>query len=139
MRSMHRVAVAALFVASIAVPAAAQQTTVTQTDIQRLQDNVYLADRDVTQLRSRDTTRASQLQTELDDLRAASPLDSVLAVVDLRDLADLDVGAVTTADVDRLAESVSPDDLADILFTSGTTGRSKGAMSAQKDKRWRRL
>jgi hypothetical protein len=69
MRSMHRVAVAALLAASLAVPAAAQQTSVTQSDIQRLQDNVYLADRDVTQLRSRDTTRASQLQTELDDLR----------------------------------------------------------------------
>jgi hypothetical protein len=37
--------------------------------VQRLQDNVYLADRDISQLRSRDTTRANQLVTELDDLR----------------------------------------------------------------------
>jgi hypothetical protein len=52
------------------LPAAAQQTTsVTQADVQRLQDNVYLADRDVSQLRSRDAARATQLQTELDDLR----------------------------------------------------------------------
>jgi hypothetical protein len=54
----------------LAVPAAAQQsTTVTQADIQRLQDNVYLADRDVSQSRSRDAARATQLQAELDDLR----------------------------------------------------------------------
>ena len=37
--------------------------------MQRLQDNVYLADRDISQLRSRDATRATQLGTELDDLR----------------------------------------------------------------------
>jgi hypothetical protein len=37
--------------------------------VQRLQDNVYLADRDISQLRSRDATRATQLGTELDDLR----------------------------------------------------------------------
>ena len=70
MRSMHRVAVAALLVASLAAPAAAQQNlNVTQADIQRLQDNVYLADRDVSQVRNRDASRATQLQTELDDLR----------------------------------------------------------------------
>lgn len=53
-----------------ASPAFAQQSsTVTQADVQRLQDNVYLADRDISQLRSRDATRANQLVTELDDLR----------------------------------------------------------------------
>ena len=66
MRSMHRVAVAALLVASLAAPAAAQQNlNVTQSDIQRLQDNVYLADRDLTQVRGRDATRATQLQNEI--------------------------------------------------------------------------
>ena len=30
------------------------------------------------------------------------------------------------------ADQVHPDDIADILFTSGTTGRSKGAMSSQR-------
>jgi acyl-CoA synthetase (AMP-forming)/AMP-acid ligase II len=71
-------------------------------------------------------------RTQLADLRAASDLASVLAVVDLKDLPGLDMGAVTTAEVDAMAESVSPDDVADILFTSGTTGRSKGAMSAHR-------
>ena len=59
-----------IIITGLALPAAAQQsTTVTQADIQRLQDNVYLADRDVSQARSRDAARATQLQTELDDLR----------------------------------------------------------------------
>jgi hypothetical protein len=53
-----------------ASPAFAQQNSgVTQADVQRLQDSVYLADRDISQLRSRDSTRANQLVTELDDLR----------------------------------------------------------------------
>ena len=68
MNAMHRVALAAALAAGLAVPAAAQQN-VTQSDIQRLQDNVYLAERDITQLRSRDAARSSQLQAELDELR----------------------------------------------------------------------
>jgi hypothetical protein len=46
-----------------------QYSSVSQADIQRLQDNVLQASTDVSQLRGRDTTRASQLQAELDDLR----------------------------------------------------------------------
>ena len=49
--------------------AAQQQPSVTQADIQRLQDNVYLADRDISQLRSRDARARRSSQTELDDLR----------------------------------------------------------------------
>jgi hypothetical protein len=68
MTGIHRVALAALVAIALAAPAAAQ-STVTQADIQRLQDNTYLAERDITQLRGRDSTRATQLTAELDDLR----------------------------------------------------------------------
>jgi hypothetical protein len=66
----QRAALAVLFATSLAASAAGQQNTnVTQADIDRLQDNVYQASTDVSQLRSRDATRANQLQSELDDLR----------------------------------------------------------------------
>ena len=67
MTRLYRVALAALLTAGLAAPVYAQ--SVTQADIQRLQDNTYLADRDITALRSRDAGRASQLQAELDDLK----------------------------------------------------------------------
>jgi len=70
MHRIHQAALTALLVAGLATAATAQQSsTVTQADIQRLQDNVYQAGTDVTQLRSRDTLRASDLQMELDELR----------------------------------------------------------------------
>jgi hypothetical protein len=50
-------------------PVAAQVNTVTNGDIQRLQDSIYDASRDVAQLRGRDAALASQLQGELDDAR----------------------------------------------------------------------
>lgn len=68
MACIHRVAAAALLVVGLSAPALAQ-SSVTQSDIQRLQDNVYLAERDLDQLRSRDATRATQLRSELDELR----------------------------------------------------------------------
>src|SRR4029077_7798741 len=52
----------------VARPAAAQ-STVTSADIQRLQDSIYDATRDVSQIRSRDAATASQLSAELDDAR----------------------------------------------------------------------
>jgi hypothetical protein len=68
MRFIPKAALAVVLACVAAVPAAAQ-TAVSELDIQRLQDNVYLAERDIAQLRARDSTRASQLQAELDELR----------------------------------------------------------------------
>jgi hypothetical protein len=54
-------------VASLSGAASAQG--VTSADIQRLQDSIFDASRDVTQLRARDGSLASQLQNDLDDAR----------------------------------------------------------------------
>ena len=68
MSLIYRSVLAALVAVALVAPAAAQQN-VTQSDIQRLQDSVFLADRDLAQMRGRDATRASQLTDELDELR----------------------------------------------------------------------
>ena len=68
MMRMHGLTIAAFVVAGMATTAAGQPA-VTQADIQRLQDNVYQAGTDISQLRTRDAARATQLQTELDELR----------------------------------------------------------------------
>jgi hypothetical protein len=68
MRLSGSVALALVLAAGSVRPAAAQ-STVTSADIQRLQDTIYDASRDVAQVRSRDASMASQLQSELDDAR----------------------------------------------------------------------
>ena len=68
MTFMIRAALAALVAVSLAAPAAAQQS-VTQADIQRLQDNVFQAERDINQMSNRDSARVAQLRNDLDDLR----------------------------------------------------------------------
>ena len=67
MRWGNSLLLALTLAAGSATPAAAQ--SVTNSDIQRLQDTIYDASRDVAQLRSRDSATASQLQAELDDAR----------------------------------------------------------------------
>jgi TolA-binding protein len=69
MNVIRHAALTALLTAGLAAVAAGQTGSVTQSDIQRLQDSVYQAGSDVSQLRSRDASRANQLQSELDDLR----------------------------------------------------------------------
>ena len=59
----------AVVLASGLAASAAAQSSVTSGDIQRLQDTISDASRDVTQARSRDSALASQLQGELDDAR----------------------------------------------------------------------
>lgn len=84
----------------------------------------------------------------LAELRAAAPelaIDTVVVIpvepgssvetdADTLNWADLEQAAesVSTQDVEQRAREVEPDDLADILFTSGTTGRSKGTLVAQR-------
>ncbi len=70
MSRIHWIALAAIVSAALAAPAVAQQNSqVSQADIQRLQDSATQAAAEVQQLRSRDAARASQLQTQLDDVR----------------------------------------------------------------------
>jgi len=68
MTFMIRAALAAVVALSLAGSAAAQQS-VTQTDIQRLEDSVSQAQREISRLPASDSTRASRLRDELDDLR----------------------------------------------------------------------
>src|SRR5215203_7028860 len=57
-------------VVALAAPAAAYaQASVTSSDIQRLQDDVYQASSDLSRLRSSDPNSASSLQGELDEVR----------------------------------------------------------------------
>lgn len=63
-----RVAPAAALLLAFAVSSPAQTGRITQADVQKLQDSVYLAERDVSNLRTRDSARATSLQGELDDL-----------------------------------------------------------------------
>jgi hypothetical protein len=63
-----RTALTVVVAVSLAGSAAAQQS-VTQTDIQRLEDSVSQAEREISRMPASDSTRASRLRDELDDLR----------------------------------------------------------------------
>jgi len=69
MSSIAITALALTLVTGLSRPAVAGQSTVTSADVQRLQDNIYDASRDVAQMRGRNSALASQLQSDLDDVR----------------------------------------------------------------------
>ncbi|GAB2631389.1 FadD3 family acyl-CoA ligase [Nocardioides ginkgobilobae] len=68
------------------------------------------------------------------ELAAARGGDAPEAIVDLADLARVRQAGeqVPAAEVEERADAVTTDDVADVLFTSGTTGKPKGAMSAHR-------
>ncbi|MDT4912291.1 MAG: HIP---CoA ligase, partial [Pseudonocardiales bacterium] len=77
----------------------------------------------------------------LQQLRAAGPTPHLQTVVQISlDGSPVADGAIGWADIparadvsaDASAAAVRPDDVSDILFTSGTTGRSKGVQSAHR-------
>ncbi|WP_312856221.1 FadD3 family acyl-CoA ligase [Nocardioides pelophilus] len=77
-------------------------------------------------------------RNQLAELRAASEIATVRVLGELSKLSldhrgeERHVREATPEEVEARADAVSPDDVADILFTSGTTGLPKGAMSAHR-------
>ncbi len=70
-------------------------------------------------------------RAQVADLTAALPDAVTTTILDLTDLGS-GAGDVSPARVESRADAVESEDVADILFTSGTTGRAKGAMSAHR-------
>src|SRR5687767_12815771 len=69
-KSIKPIKIWSMFMVALALSAAvAQAQSVTTTEIQRLQDAIYDASRDVSQARVTDSALSAQLQADLDELR----------------------------------------------------------------------
>ena len=64
-----RIALFVMLAATLTAGRVSAQANVTSADIQRLQDSIYDASRDVSQLRGRDSSLANRLEADLDDAR----------------------------------------------------------------------
>jgi hypothetical protein len=110
-----------LLVMALAAPVAAQ--TVTSSDIQRLQDEVYQAGSDVSRLRTSGPTEANRLQDELDSLRE----EVIYLKVKLRRENDVDRREYTEVR-DRLSDlraRARGDGSRDVKSTSGRTSADR--------------
>src|SRR5690606_26941175 len=84
-----------------------------------------------------DLFAASELGAEADVVEGLPGLRAIVRIGEgsLDGTVDFDALAetgrsISEEEIDAIASAVTGDDIADILFTSGTTGRSKGVLSA---------
>jgi hypothetical protein len=115
----------------VPVAAGAAQTSISNGDIQRLQDDVYQEGSDLSRLRDRDRDLAARLQRELDDLR-----DEVI-YLKVRLRKEGNVPRAEYTDVrDRLqalrSEARGETTVRQGAWTGGATGQQSGTVSGER-------